>query len=105
MRHILVSAARRHLAQKRGGDAPRVTFDEHIYATPMKAEKLITLDEALEELHQQDPRMAQVVECRFFAGLSIEETAAALDVSPRTVRRDWRTARAFLADKLGTSAS
>lgn len=100
MRHILVSAARRHLAQKRGGDTPRVTFDEAVYAVPMKAEKLVALDDALEQLHQQDPRMARVVECRFFAGLSIEETAAALEISPRTVKRDWRTARAFLADTL-----
>ncbi len=100
MRQILIGAAREKLAAKRGGDMPNITFDEQVYSTPMKAEKLVALDEALEGLHHLDPRMAQVVECRYFAGLSIDETAAALRISPRTVKRDWRTARAYLAEAM-----
>ena len=100
MRQIIISGARRQMAQKRGGDLIDVTFQEEFFREPVSAEKLVHLDDALLELQQLDPRMAQVVECRFFAGLSIEETAEALEVSSRTIKRDWRTARAFLADAL-----
>lgn len=100
MRQILTDAARRRLADKRGGGLPTVTFDEGVHAAPVDAERLLALDEAIDRLEALDPRAAQVVECRFFAGLSVEETAVALDISPRTVKRDWRAARAFLADDL-----
>ena len=100
MRQILISAARQKMAQKRGGNRIDLTFEEELYHKPFNAEKLLSLDEALNKLEQMDPRMAQVVECRYFAGLSIDETAAVLGVSSRTVKRDWRIARAFLADFL-----
>lgn len=100
MRQILIGQARKKLAQKRGGDELNITFEEELYKTPVNAEKMVSLDEALNELQKLDPRMAQVVECRYFAGLSLEETAEALGVSSRTVKRDWRTARAFLANAL-----
>lgn len=100
MRQILINAAHKKMAKKRGGSMPNITFDEQVYKAPMKAEKLLALDEALTQLQKVDPRMAQVVECRYFAGLDIEETATALSVSSSTVKRDWRTARAFLADAL-----
>ncbi len=102
MRQILIGAARQKMAQKRGGDLVDVTFEEAIHGTPLTSEKHLALDEALEKLHQVDPRMGQVVEIRYFAGLNIEETAAVLEISARTVKRDWRTARAFLSDALKT---
>ncbi len=100
MRQILVDAARRRMAEKRGGDPLPVTFDEALHPTPMPSTRLLSLDRAIDRLSDVDPRAAQVVECRFFAGLSVEETATALDVSARTVKRDWRVARARLAAEL-----
>ncbi|CAN5271513.1 sigma-70 family RNA polymerase sigma factor [soil metagenome] len=102
MRQVLVSAARRRAAGKRGGGLADVTFDERVHAVAMKVDKLVALDDALVRFQQIDPRAAQVVECRFFAGLTIEETAAALGVSPRTAKRDWRVARAYLSDELAS---
>jgi len=96
MRQVLVRAARHRLAQKRGGGQITVAFDERIHA-PVEADQFLTLNTALSELETMHPRQAQVVECRFFAGLSVEETAVALGVSAPTVKRDWRTARAWLA--------
>ena len=100
MRQILIGAARRKNAAKRGGEAVNITFQEEIYHTPLTSEKLLAIDEALTQLSALDPRMADVVECRYFAGLNIEETAAVLGVSDRTIKRDWRTAKAFLAQAL-----
>ncbi|TVR66314.1 MAG: sigma-70 family RNA polymerase sigma factor, partial [Gemmatimonadales bacterium] len=100
MRQILVGAARRKMAGKRGGDLFPVTFNEELYSGPVPAEKLISIDRAMDRLAAVDPRAAQVVECRFFAGLTVEETASALDVAPRTVKRDWRIARALLTAEL-----
>jgi RNA polymerase sigma factor (TIGR02999 family) len=97
MREVLVDAARRRHAGKRGGGDLAVTLDEELQATPLKAAQLLELHEALEELARVDSRRAAVVECRFFGGLDVEETAAALDVSTATVKRDWRVARAWLA--------
>jgi RNA polymerase sigma factor (TIGR02999 family) len=103
MRHILVDAARRHLAKKRGGEGLRITFDElglPPRAGPMEAEaravELLALDQALTGLAALDARLGRLVELRFFAGLTEEETARVLETSERTVRRDWRKARAFL---------
>lgn len=100
MRQVLVGAARRRAADKRGGGFVEVTLDDQMHPASYKAERLIALDEALDRLQQLDPRAAHVVECRFFAGLSNEETAEALGISPRTAKRDWRAARAFLSDEL-----
>jgi RNA polymerase sigma factor (TIGR02999 family) len=95
MRQILVDYARRRMAVKRGG-APPVTLDPELAADPGRPEELVALDEALGRLEALDERLARTVEMRFFGGLSVEETAAALGVSPRTVKRDWRKARAVL---------
>jgi RNA polymerase sigma factor (TIGR02999 family) len=101
MRQVLVEAARRRLASKRGGgDVPLVTFDEAVMPPEAGARQLLALDDALEMLAALNPRHAAVVECRFFAGMDVAETAAALDVSEATVLRDWRAARAFLAVQL-----
>jgi RNA polymerase sigma factor (TIGR02999 family) len=100
MRQVVVDAARRRLAAKRGGDDAVVTLDESISATPVRAEQLIRLEETLRELEQADPRRAKIVECRFFGGLTVEETAHALGISAPTVKRDWRVARAWLAQSL-----
>jgi RNA polymerase sigma factor (TIGR02999 family) len=100
MRQILVDAARGKLAGKRGGDLFPVTFEDALHHGPLPAARLLSLDLAIDRLAEVDPRAAQVVECRYFAGLTIEETAAALDIAPRTVKRDWRIARALLSAEL-----
>ncbi len=100
MRQLLVDAARRKLAGKRGGDLFPLTFDDAVHSGPMAADKLLSLDRALDRLAAVDTRAAQVVECRYFAGLTVEETANALGVAPRTVKRDWRVARALLTAEL-----
>ncbi len=105
MRQILVDAARARMAQKRGGgQTPWVTFDESVHLNPMRPSQLIALDEALARLEASDPRRAQVVEQRLFAGLTSEETAQLLGVSKPTVDRDWRAARAWLAVELAVDA-
>lgn len=107
MRQILVDAARRHLAQKRGGGVGVVSFDDALHSPPPaeRAEQLVALDEALERLERMDPRRAQVVEHRVFAGLSTSETARVLGISTATVERDWRTARAWLAAEIADAAN
>lgn len=95
MRRVLVDEARRRGARKRGGDAVVVELDERVVGTEEQVD-LVALDEALEGLAEADPRAASVVEMRFFGGLSIDETAAALDLSPATVKREWVAARAWL---------
>lgn len=103
MRQIAISYARRHRAAKRGGGQARVTFDENVLAVEEQAAELLALDQALERLRSLDERLVRVVECRYFAGLDEEETAAALGVSRRTVQRDWVRARAWLAEALGAN--
>ena len=104
MRHILLDQARRRVAAKRGGDAPRVSIWIEVPDIGSgRARELIALDDALNALAKVDPRKAQVIELRFFAGLSVEETAEVLKVSPDTVMRDWRLARAWLLAELGGS--
>lgn len=107
MRQVLVDHARRRKAEKRGGDAERVTFEPERIGDAggrvdldRMAEELIDLDRALDELARMNPRHARVVECRFFGGMEVEETAEALGVSPRTVKYDWALARAWLHDAL-----
>jgi len=104
MRQILVDAARRQLAGKRGGAQAAVSFDEALHPAPVRAAELLALDEAIEKLRQFDSRGAQVVEYRFFAGLSTRETAELLGVSTGTVERDWCAARAWLALQLADGA-
>ena len=96
MRRILVDHARSRSYQKRGGGAANVTLDESLVAFPERSVDLVALDDALEDLARVDARKSQVVELRFFGGLSVEETAEALKVSPETVTRDWRLAKVWL---------
>jgi RNA polymerase sigma factor (TIGR02999 family) len=96
MRHILIDHARRRRYGKHGGDLQRVPLDDALQISEQRAAELIALDEALSELKELDARKHRVVEMRYFGGLSLEETATALDVSEMTVRRDWRAARAWL---------
>lgn len=100
MRRILVDYARSRNAQKRGGKERAVTLNEEFAAAEMTAENVIDLDVALTRLAELNDRLATIVEHRFFGGLSIEETAHVLNVSPMTVKRDWRKAKAFLAREL-----
>jgi len=101
MRQVLVEAARRRLARKRGGgDAKFVTFDDSIGAAAAWADDLVGLDAALEHLARLNPRQALMVESRFFGGLDVVETAGLLGVSEATVLRDWRAAKAWLANEL-----
>ena len=103
MRQILLDKARRRRAAKRGEGAVRVDLDAVAEVVPGESRDraLIALDDALEELARVDARRAQVVEMRYFGGSSVEETAAALDVSPETVMRDWKIARAWLTTRIG----
>lgn len=100
MRRILVDSARAKQAQKRGGEYASVTVDEALAAAPADSERLLAIDEALSRLGKLDPRQARIVELRFFAGLTEEEIAQVLEISPRTVKRDWRVAKAWLYRQL-----
>jgi RNA polymerase sigma factor (TIGR02999 family) len=100
MRRILLDHARRRLAAKRGGAVLRINVDDALDLSVRRDRELIALDEALEQLSQVDPRKARIVELRFFGGLSVEEVADVLGVSPDTVARDWRLARAWLLSHL-----
>ena len=99
MRRILVEHARRHNL-KRGGDVPHVSLDEAALVGADDDVDLVALDDAMSALARLDPRKVQVVEMRFFGGLSVDETAHVLDVSPVTVKRDWRAAKAWLYREL-----
>ena len=96
MRRILIDHARRHRASKRGGERTRVPLDAANLSVEERAETLVALDEALTRLAETDERLARVVECRFFGGMTEEETAEALGVTSRTVRSDWATAKGLL---------
>jgi RNA polymerase sigma factor (TIGR02999 family) len=100
MRRILLDRARRKFAAKRGGAAVRLDLDEAANVTAGRAVEVIQLDEALKALAKFDPRKAQIIELRFFAGLSVEETSAVLKISQDTVMRDWRLARSWLLAEL-----
>ena len=104
MRHVLIDHARRRHYAKRAGEARQVSLGESDAMTEQRAEELVALDEALEELVKLDPRKSQVVELRYFGGLSLEETAEVLDVSVMTVRRDWRAAKAWLFRRMKNDA-
>jgi len=96
MRHILVDHARSHAYAKRGGGAHKISLDEAVVSTEQKAAELVALDDALKNLADLDPRKSQVIELRFFGGLSIEETAEVMKISSPTVQREWRSAKAWL---------
>jgi RNA polymerase sigma factor (TIGR02999 family) len=96
MRRILVEYARRHGSQKRGGEVPRVSLEESLVVYGKRGADLVALDDALQALAAIDARRSRVVELRFFGGLSVEETAAVLRVSPETVMHDWKLAKAWL---------
>ncbi len=101
MRQVLVDHARVHGAQKRGGGEPRLTLDSALAAVAGRNEvELLALDDALTELSRIDEAQCQIVELRFFGGLSVPETAEALGISPATVKRDWAIARAWLFRRL-----
>ena len=103
MRCVLVDHARSRGSAKRGGAVRPVTLDEGIHTSGERMAGLIALDDALTDLAKLHPRQSQVIELRFFAGLSVEETAAILKVSPDTVMRDWRAAKAWLERELNRS--
>ena len=101
MRRILVDHARRRDAEKRGGSQMRLTLDEGLAVANETDVDLLAIDEALDRLAVIDEQQARVVELRFFSGLTVEETATALGVSPKTVKRDWSVARAWLRREIG----
>ena len=96
MRQILVNYAKARSRAKRGGDATKISLDEAVIMPTARAGELVALDEALERLEAMDERQSRIVECRYFGGLTLEETAAVLGVSVATVKRDWTVARAWL---------
>jgi RNA polymerase sigma factor (TIGR02999 family) len=96
MRRIMVDHAREHQSLKRGGGAVKVTLDEAALVTQTRSEELLALDEALERLAVQDARKSQIVELRYFGGLTVEETSEFLKLSQRTVEREWNMAKAWL---------
>jgi len=100
MRHILVDYARSRQAAKRGGEALEVSLDETALVTQDRAAELVALDDALNDLAEVAPRQSRVVELRYFGGLSVEESAEVLKVSPETILRDWRMAKAWLLRQL-----
>ena len=100
MRRILVDAARAHGSRKRGGSPAKVNMDDSAVLSPAPDRSILAVDEALTAFSQLAPRQARVVELRYFGGLTEEEIVAALDISPRTVRRDWDLAKAWLSREL-----
>jgi RNA polymerase sigma factor (TIGR02999 family) len=100
MRSILIDNARHHQRQKRGGGAPALPLREETLVSAERSDELLALDEALGRLEADEPDLAQIVECRCFGGLTVEETATALDLSPATIKRRWALARAWLFRQL-----
>jgi RNA polymerase sigma factor (TIGR02999 family) len=96
MRHVLVDRARERGTLKRGGERRRITLDDEVLAAEDQPEALLMIHDALNQLGSTEPRLAQVVECRFFGGLTEQETADALGLTTRTVQRDWVKARMLL---------
>ncbi len=105
MRRVLVWHARKRNAEKRGGGQRPVTLDEVAVLSDDRLDEVLALDQALDRLDALDSRLCRVVECRHFGGLTVSETAEALDVSAATVKRDWRSARAWLRRELDGAAA
>jgi RNA polymerase sigma factor (TIGR02999 family) len=101
MRHILVDYARAHAAEKRGDGALQVTLDEDMLSSDSTLVDVIAVDDALNRLSEFDPRKARILELHFFGGLTFDEIAVELDISERTIKRDWKMARAWLRQQLG----
>jgi RNA polymerase sigma factor (TIGR02999 family) len=101
MRRILVDFARKRRYQKRGGGSVMIALDEDDIPSPQPGPDIVALDEALEALAAFDPRAATIVELRFFGGLTVEETAEVVGVSPRTIKREWAAAKAWLLGEMG----
>lgn len=104
MRTILVDHARSHASAKRGGGARKLELNEALVVSQQKASEVIALDDALNQLALIDPRQSRIVELRFFGGLTVEETAEVLHVSPVTIKREWSTAKAWLYRELADQA-
>ena len=102
MRRILVDHARAHRSEKRGGREPKGPVDEALALTADNREGVLAIDEALGHLSERDPRLARIVELRFFAGLTGDEIAEVLGISPRTVKREWMVAKAWLRGELSS---
>jgi RNA polymerase sigma-70 factor (ECF subfamily) len=100
MRHILVDHARANMREKRGGGQPVLQLDEGLVFSPESSSELLEVDEALHRLAEMDPRQGKIVELRFFGGLTVDETAAVLGISAKTVKRDWSVAKAWLHGEL-----
>ena len=106
MREVLLDYARRHSAGKRGGkDAQKVEIDAEVLGVSPKIENVIAIDEALQRLAQIDLRQSRLIELRFFAGLNVEEAAEVMSLSPATIKREWRSAKAWLHRELATMRS
>jgi RNA polymerase sigma factor (TIGR02999 family) len=105
MRRILIDFARSRNYQKRGGQIPHIELEEAATVSAVVGSELLAVDEALKQLAKVDPRKSEVIELRFFGGLTVEETAAALHVSKETVMRDWKLAKAWLLRELSHEAS
>jgi RNA polymerase sigma-70 factor, ECF subfamily len=100
MRHVLVDHARAHNAAMRGGNLRRVELEEGVAISKERSGEILALDEALKELEKVSPRQAKVVELRYFAGLSVEEIASMLEIGPRSVEREWASARVWLFERM-----
>lgn len=100
MRRVLVDHARMHNAGIRGGDFQRVEFEEGIAISSERSAEMIALDDALDELEKVNPRQAKVVELRYFAGLSVDEIGAIMKIAPRSIQRDWASARVWLFERM-----
>jgi RNA polymerase sigma factor (TIGR02999 family) len=105
MRHILIDHARQRLSHKRGAGVGALRLDEALVITPNRLEELLVLDDVLRKLEKEDPRASHVVVYRFFGGLTVEEIAEIMRVAPRTVKRDWNYARAWLKAELKPKAT
>ena len=105
MRHLLVDHARKRAASKRGGGIAPLTLEDHCHSSDDDSMAVLALDNAMKEIAEIDPRLEQIIECRYFAGLTVKETAEALDMAVRTVERDWQRARAYLRRAMDTDAS
>jgi RNA polymerase sigma-70 factor (ECF subfamily) len=105
MRRVLVDYARQHNAERRAGGLQRVEMEDNLAISPERLNEVLFLDSALAKLKEKSPRQAQVVELKYFGGLSVEQIASTLDVAPRSVKRDWSLARMFLYRELNPGAA
>src|ERR1039458_3306114 len=105
MRRVLVDYARQHNAERRAGGLQRVEMEDNLAISPARLDEVLILDSAMEKLKEKSPRQLPIVELKYFGGLSVEQIAAALEVAPRSVKRDWSLARIFLYRELNPGAA